>query len=94
MIKNWVAPRIPGAGRKHRETYRESVYWVPRHAGIRFTGYYNPPVPVIRCRVREPIFKLELGRLEAGLYAIRVIGAVEKKNLRGFLLPAFLAMCE
>ena len=84
QVKTFVAPRIRGAGAAHVERYAEPVYWVPRHAPVVNTGKKREPVPVIRCRPGNPVLSLDLGELEPGLYAVRVIGAVETRELRPF----------
>lgn len=89
LLKNFVAPDIPGAQKAQLETYAEPVYWIPRHTGVKDTGRRSKPVPVIRCTVKSPVFQLDLGQLDPGLYAVRVIGVVEPKNLRHFLLPLY-----
>ena len=92
QIKNFVAPDIPGATDDQCERYAEPVYWVPRHSPAVNTGYKNRPVSVVRCEVKSPILKLDLGELEVGLYAVRIIGAVETKELRPFLKPIYVRM--
>jgi len=84
QLKNFVAPRIPGAAPGDVEEYAEPVYWVPRHAPEVNTGKRRRAVSVIRCRREHPVFSLDLGDLEPGLYAIRIIGAVETGDLRPF----------
>jgi len=90
QIKNWVAPNIPGATAASVEEYAAPVYWVPRHAPPVNTGYKNRPVPVIRCKVGVPVFRLDLGELDVGLYALRVIAAVPTEQLRSFRQPLYL----
>jgi len=90
QIKNFVAPDIPGATPADIEQYAEPVYWVPRHAPVKFTGRYNKPVPVVRWKVGGPVFDLDLGELPVSMYAVRVIAAVETDKLRTFRRPVFL----
>lgn len=40
------------------------------------TGKTRVPVTVVRAKVRNPVFKLDLDELEIGLYCVRMIGAV------------------
>jgi hypothetical protein len=90
MLQNWVAPDIPGVDSSQVEEYASPVYHVPRHAPCIDTGFKLKPVPVVRCRVGSPVIELELGELDTGLYAVRVIGAVETKKLRSFREPLYL----
>jgi len=92
QLKNWAAPGIPGADKPQTEQYAAPVYWIPRHAPVRDTGRKLKPVPVIRCKVKAPVFQLDLGALDIGMYAVRVIAAVETRQLRTFRRPAFLRM--
>lgn len=92
QLKNFVAPAIPGASKAQVEDYAEPIWWVPRHKPPKFTEHYNKPVAVVRCKVKDPVFKLDLGTLSPGVYVVRLVGVVEKENLRGFLLPAFVGM--
>jgi len=89
LLKNFVAPRLPGAKPAQVEEYAEPVYWIPRHANIVDTGRRNRPVPVVRCRVKDPVFTLDFGTLDIGLYVVRVIGCVETRHLRPFLQPLY-----
>jgi len=98
QIRNWVAPEIPCEGGRNRvpaaqvESYAAPLYWVGSHAQVKFTGKYLRPVPVVRCRPRAPVFQLDCGELEHGLYVVRVIGAVETKNLLPFRRSLFVQM--
>lgn len=92
LIREWAAPDIPVASRDRIEQYATPLYWVPRHARVQFTGEYNPPVPVVRAKPGESVFRLDLGRLEPGLYAIRLVGAVEMDNMQPFRHPVYARM--
>jgi hypothetical protein len=92
MVRNFVTPDIPGADPEQVEQYAEPVYYVPRQDAPINTGDRRDPVPVIRCTVENPVFKLDLGKLERGMYCVRVIGAVPTEKLRPFLLPIFVEM--
>jgi len=89
QLKNFVAPDIPGATRADAEEYAAPVTWLGSHGPFKYTGRFRKPVPVIRCRVMQPVFQLDFGELDRGMYCVRVIGAVETKNLRSFLRPAW-----
>jgi len=90
LVKNFLARDLPGVKPAQVEAYAAPVYWIPRYSGRVDTGKRLKPVPVVRCRVNDPVFRLDLGVLERGMYAIRVIGAVETKNLRPFLEPIYI----
>ena len=92
QLKNFVAPDLPGARGAQSEQYAAPIYWVPRHQQPRLTGRFLEPVPVVRMKVDDPVLKLDLGQLDQGLYAVRVIGAVETKKLRPFRAPLFMRM--
>ncbi|NLC57689.1 MAG: hypothetical protein GX774_12690 [Armatimonadetes bacterium] len=81
LRRNWVVPAIPGAEGAPVEQYRP-----PCRAPD------GDPVPVLRCRPGSPLLKLDLGTLEIGLYAVRLIGAVEPAKLRRFREPLYVAM--
>ena len=92
QLKNWTAPNLPGANAARAEAYAEPVYWVGRFAEVEFTGFKNQPVPVVRCKVKTPVLSLDLGERNYGLYAVRVIGAVETARLRPWREPLFLTL--
>ena len=94
LVRNWVAPDIPGARPKHVEEYTEPLYYVARHGGkgTRHTGFFNQPVKVVRCTVDDPVMRFDFGELDVGLYAVRVVAAVETKQIRPFRKPLVVAM--
>jgi len=89
-LRNWLAPNIPGADPARAEQYAAPLYHVPRHADVVNTGLRWRPVPVVRCRVGAPVIRLDLGDLDAGVYAIRLIAAVDTAQLRPFRLPLYI----
>jgi len=66
------------------------VYWGRRHELSVKTDKSLKPVPVVRCRPGAPVIRLDLGELNPGLYVVRVIGAVETKDIRPFRKALFL----
>lgn len=72
------------------EDFAEPLYWVPRHGEPKHTGRFRKPVPVVRCIPGAPAISLDLGRLPEGLYALRVIGAVETEALERHRKPLYL----
>jgi len=93
MIKNWTAPRIPGAGVEDLAEHSEPVYWVPRHATQgRPTERHNKPVTVVRARPKRPVFDLDFGILDIGLYAVRVIAAANTDWITPFRCPVYLCL--
>lgn len=94
QIKIWTAPDLPiVSGKIRTEKYSAPLYWTARHAagGIP-TGKSWKPKTVVRAGVKDPIFKLDLGNLSKGLYCVRIVGAVETKNLRPFREPVFVSL--
>ncbi len=92
QLKNWVVPNIPGAEVRPLESFVEPVYQLGRDSTGAMTQEKLPPVPVLRCKVKSPVFKLDLGELNWGTYAVRVIAAADTKDLRPFRKPAYLAL--
>ncbi|MFP4056690.1 MAG: hypothetical protein ACLF0G_07465 [Candidatus Brocadiia bacterium] len=92
QVKNFLAKDLPGVAPGQVERYASPVVWVPRHAPPVHTGKRREPVDVVRWRPGSSVFRLDLGRLDAGLYVIRVIGAVEPERIRPFLLPVLVAV--
>jgi len=92
QLKNWVLPEIPGVDAANVVEFVEPVYGVGNDNTGPMTAEKLPFVKVLRLGVKDPVFKLDLGTLETGVYNLRVIGAVETKELRPFLEPLFLTM--
>lgn len=92
LLKKWLANEAPGVVAGQVEEYSEPVYWVPRHREPRFTGKFNKPVPVVRCKPKAPVFSLDLGLLKPGMYCIRAVGAVETKLLERHRKPVYLRL--
>lgn len=90
LLRNFPAAELAGVPPGAVESYAEPVYWVPRHGPAVNTGYRNKPVPVVRCGAGGPVLKLDFGTLPIGMYAVRVIGAVETKELREIRKPLYL----
>lgn len=92
QLKLWTAPNIPGSQKGQLESYASPVYFVPRHLAPTNTGRKLPPVSVVRANAAGPVFQLNLGELDVGVYAVRVVGAVETGQLKSMRLPLFLRM--
>ena len=60
LIKDWVAPAIPGAEGRKAEQFAAPIYKLNRDFTGPATGEFAPPAPVIRCAVKSPVFKLDL----------------------------------
>ena len=90
LLRRWATPDIPGVSPSQVEQVATPLYYVPRHNPPVNTGLKNPPVAVVRCKVGSPVIRLDLGELDEGLYAIRLIGAVPTEQLRPFRRPLFL----
>jgi hypothetical protein len=92
MLKRWIAADQPGVEKGQIEDYASPVYIQPKNGEAKATGEKRAPVKVVRCEPGKPVFSLDLGELEPGMYAVRVIGAVPTDKLRRFRLPVFLKM--
>ncbi len=90
QVRNFVAPGLPGAKPAQIESYAAPVYWVPRQSEIRDSGKKRAPVSVVRMAVGDPVLTLDLGPLDVGLYALRVIAAVPTTELRPFRKPVYM----
>jgi hypothetical protein len=90
QLARWTAPGIPGTAGTRPEEYAAPVYWVPRHDPPVDTGRRRAAAEVLRCGAGATVARLDLGELDVGLYAIRVVGAVDTKSLRPFRRPLFL----
>lgn len=93
LLKNWIAPDIPGATPSQVESYAAPLYNSPKTSpSQRWPDKNWSPVPVVRCKPGTPVFKLDLGELAEGMYAVRIIGAVETAKLKPLLEPLFVRM--
>jgi len=72
------------------ETYASPVYKQPDNGNAENTGKKLPPVPVVPLPPEAPVFQLDLGELDVGIYAVRVVGAIETAKLRRFREPLYL----
>ncbi|MEI8311483.1 MAG: hypothetical protein WCH98_12080, partial [Verrucomicrobiota bacterium] len=82
LLKNWIAPNIPGSNLPNAEVFTP--------ANVR--RWREKDITVFPCKVNAPVFQLDLGKLKPGLYAIRVIAAVAPDKIHPFLDPLFLKM--
>lgn len=102
QIHNWVAdpagdpgngyPPLPNVRRNQIEQYAAPVYWVGSHGPAHKTDRFLAPVPVIRCGIGDPVFNLDLGELDRGIYVVRVVAAVQTDRLRPFMEPLYFRM--
>ncbi|MEI8312027.1 MAG: hypothetical protein WCH98_14855, partial [Verrucomicrobiota bacterium] len=92
LLKHWIAADLPGIPKARIIEYASPVYAQPKNGEATDTGKKLPPVKVVRSTADGPVFSLDLGELGEGLYAVRVIGAVEKEKLRRFREPLFLRL--
>lgn len=89
LIKNWLAKDIPGVAASAVEQYAAPLSWVSRYGAVKPTGKFWKPQSVVRCKIGNPVLKLDLGELRAGLYCLRVVGAVETKSLQPIRKPLY-----
>lgn len=82
LLRNWTASELAQAAQLKTEDYAAPLYWIQRHAPGIPTGKFNKPLPVLRTKVKAPIFKLDLGELPIGMYCLKTVGAVETANIQ------------
>jgi hypothetical protein len=91
LLKNWRATMLPGIAKERIVKYAEPVYYVPKYHELKDgvvtdafdTGQKNAPVEVVRWKVGDAPFALDLGTLQAGRpYAVRVIAATPTANIQ------------
>lgn len=87
LRKNFRATELPEA-KGLTEAYAEPVYFTPMYGQSQDTGKRNPPVQVVHATIGKPVFGLDLGTLDIGLYTVRVIGAVPG-NPTGYRPPLY-----
>ena len=92
QLRNFLAHQLPGIEKARGEDYAAPVHQVKRFGAPVRTDKVLRPVPVVRCKVGQPALRFDLGELGVGLYAVRVVGAVETARLRTFREPLYLAM--
>lgn len=88
QVRNFLAADLGPA----TEDYAEPVYRVGRGKSGRDTGLRNPPVKVVRLGPGGALAALDLGELPEGMYALRVIAAVETGRLERFRRPLVLRL--
>jgi hypothetical protein len=89
LLKNFLAKDLrPGS----LEEYAAPLYMSPTWGNARNTGKFNAPVQVLRWKAGDPAFELDLGELKEGMYAVRIIGAVQTEKLLRHRSPLILSM--
>ncbi|MFW6059790.1 MAG: hypothetical protein ACODAQ_06385 [Phycisphaeraceae bacterium] len=74
------------------ESYAAPVMWVARHGDGTPTGRHWSPRDVVRTGVKNPVYELGLGELSIGMYAIKVLGAVEPKAVHHVRKPLYVTV--
>jgi len=92
QLKNWVLPEIPGIDASQVVEYAEPKYKNENDQTGPMLPEKNPPVKLLRLKPGDASFKIALGTLDPGVFALRVIGAVETKDLKAFRIPLLLTM--
>ncbi|MCY3019048.1 MAG: hypothetical protein NTW87_08470 [Planctomycetota bacterium] len=90
LLRNWPAKDIAGVQAAQVESYAEPVFYVSRGGSGKDTGKRNKPLRVVRCKPGAPVLEVDLGELGPGLYAVRVIGAVEHEKIERHRRPLYL----
>jgi len=92
QLKRWLAADLPGIGGDRIREYASPVYKQPKNGKPIKTEKSLPPVKVVDFSAKDPALKLDLGELDPGLYALRLIGAVPTDKLRPFRSPLILRL--
>lgn len=81
LVKNFLATELPNVDAKLKETFAEPVQYVTRNLPILRTGEKRPPVPVVRLKPggQRLAFQMEL---PIGMYVVRLIAAIEPKDVK------------
>lgn len=75
------------------EEYAEPIYYVPMYSNPIFTGKHQAPVKVLRLKKDgSNSITLDLGKLQRGMYAVRLVGALpcEPNDWNGTPTPMVL----
>lgn len=90
QIKLWTTPNIPGGRPSEVVSYTPPVYEIgDNRIGAAPLGERRQAVQAYVVGAASDPFVLDLGELDRGLYALRVIAAVPTRHLRRFRLPLF-----
>lgn len=102
MLKNWIAAELPDVPKDLIGDYEEPVYFVEKYgtgSEATKTDRKNKAVKVVRCGAGAPVFTLDAGTLDAGMYVVRVIAAVpgqeilsDEKDWRALRKPLYMKM--
>ena len=92
LLKRWVAADLPGIPQDRISEYASPVYNQPKNGEAVNTGKSRSAVKVVSLALKDPAMKLDLGELDPGLYALRLIGAVPTDKLRPFRSPLILRL--
>jgi len=88
LIRNFKAVDLPGVPADAKEQFAQAEQWLKPGAGwwadyVR-TGKRLPPEPVVRLKPGGPKLRLDIGPLETSTYVLRVIGALESKDVEPY----------
>ncbi len=94
LIKNFIAAELPGVPANLKETFAEPAQYVAKGGlpPIKRTGITRPPVPVVRLKPGGQRLDFRLDPQPIGLYVVRVIGALETKDVRDTGMPLDLVL--
>jgi hypothetical protein len=102
MLKNWIVAELADVPNDRICEYEEPVYFVEKYgigSEATKTDKKNKAVKVVKCGVGTPVFNLDAGTLDQGMYVVRVIAAVpgqeilsSEKGWRALRKPLYMKM--
>ncbi len=94
LVRNFKAVELPGVSATAREQFAEPVQYVLKGEApaVKRPGETRPPVPVVRLRPGGPALRLAIGKLPISLYVVRVIAALETKDVEDWPKDLILEM--
>jgi len=88
LLKNWIAVQMPEVPTNRKTRVAPAI----RDRRYRLTGKRRPPVAAVRCSPGAPVFRLDFGTLDIGIYVVRVIAMVKTEDIVQYRKPLFVEL--
>lgn len=94
QVQRWIAPSIPGVSQSgEKGQYAQPLYRVSRSGtGATITENVEPAVDVITLKPGDTVAQGSTGKLDVGMYCVRIVGAVTIDQLRNFRDDLFFTL--